>query len=403
MALPPSLSAGPRRRTLTGLVGVALVTALAGCATASADPDPCDVEPASALVLIVSVHANAPTAGVPAHLSCDIRATLRAGNPVSVVSLDGDPTVEAIARVDSDAKNGAALNDDVTRAENQIINAAHAAQASSDGSDLVAGIAVAADQATSLGSHDPRIVLVDSGLPDRGALNMTVPGMLGADPDEVADYLTAHHALPDLSGTSILLVGVGYTTAPQQPLTPALRQNVTTILTTTLQHAGATVHELPVPRNGQGPKTPYTTTTAPLPPDNVFDPDTETVYDDTSALGFHPDSTELRDPDAARDALTGLARWLSADPHRHATLTGTCASAGTCTTTDPHASDPDLSRARADTIKTLLTTRLSVDPTQVATRGAGYTADPPDRRPDGTLDPAKAARNRAVRITTRTQ
>lgn len=384
-----------RRAGAAALATAALAAALTGCATAAGDPAGCPTgpTPAPALILLVGVHANAPTAGVPAQLACDVQATLRAGNPVSVVSLDGDPAVEATLRVASTAQNGTAFNDDVIIAENEVISAVRNARASSDGSNLVAGFGVAADLATSAGAHGARIVLIDSGLPDRGALNMTVPGMIGADPDEVADFLADQGVLRKVAGMTVDLVGVGYTTSPQEPLSPAQIDNVTQILTAALERADATVRVLPVPRTGDAPDTPYTTTPAPLPAEPVFDPGTTIVYDDTTALGFRPDTTQPRDPDAARARLATVAGWLTADPDRRAIITGTCASAGT------RVGRARLSHARADAIKTLLV-GLGVDPDQLTAKGAGYIADPPDRRPDGTLDPAKAAHNRSVRITT---
>jgi outer membrane protein OmpA-like peptidoglycan-associated protein len=117
------------------------------------------------------------------------------------------------------------------------------------------------------------------------------------------------------------------------------------------------------------------------------------VFDDTTALGFLPDSTELRDPQAAARTLAGLAQWLNADRNRHVAITGTCASAGS------KAGRARLSRARARAIKSLLV-HVEVHSNQVSTQGLGYVADPPDRRADGTLDPARAAQNRAVSFTT---
>lgn len=403
-------SASTSRSAATVLAGVLLLAGLAGCAPASGDTDTpsnsgsgtaavaCPDEPSAAgttpaLVLLVGVHANAPAADVPAMLACDIRDTLRAGSPVAVVGLDGDPAVEDTIRFDSTAQNDAARSDDLTAAEKQVLSTVRGARASSDGSDLVAGMNVAADVAASLGSLDALIVVIDSGLPDRGALNMTTPGMLAARPAEVAGFLADQHALRKLDGMRVDLVGIGYTSSPQEPLTPSMTDNLTAILRTSLDKAGATVRVRPAPRTGNAPDTTFTTTPAPLPSTPTFTPASTTVYDDTTALGFLPDTTTLRDPPAASQAVASLAAWLTADPQRRATITGTCASDGT------PAGRARLSRARADAIKALLTD-LGVDPAQIATSGAGYIADPPDRRPDGTFDPAKAAKNRSVRITT---
>ena len=399
---PASGRSGP-----AAIVGVLLLVLLAACTPASGEPaadtgaDPgaavvaCPNEqPASsgALILLVGVHANAPRPDVPAMLACEIRTGLQAGNPVSVVALDGDPAAVDTIRFASTAKNDAAIQDDMTEAENRVLSAVRGAQATSDGSDLVAGLNVAADLAASQGSQHARIVVIDSGLPDRGALNMTTPGMIGADPAEVADFLADQRALDKLAGMTVDLVGVGYTTSPQQSLTPWMVDNVTAILRKSLTAAGASVRVRPAPRTAEALNTTFVTTPAPLPATPEFTPNRTTVYDDASALGFLPDTTVLRDPAAARTVVADLAAWLTTDPGRRASIMGTCASDGT------KAGRKQLSQQRAEQIKALLTD-LGVAPDQVTTVGAGYIADPRDRRPDGSFDPANAALNRSVRIT----
>lgn len=380
------------RRVAASMVGLALVSGLVGC---SSGDDECDNTPASPqLVIVVGVHQNAPAPQVHEVLKCDIRSTLNAGNTVAVVALDGDPAPFATIAVPQGAGNDLALRDAVTRAEGQVVAAVSGGAATSDGSDLIAALGVAADQAKSSGASGAQIAVLDSGLPDRGALDMTQPGMLGADATEVAQFMAAQGSLPDLTGLSVKLIGIGYTTAPQQPLSPGQRAAVTAILAHVLQQAGAAVSAVPAPRSGDGPATSFATRPVPVPAPEppAFAPQT-VVYDDTSALGFLPDSTQLREPEAAGQALGGLAAWLREDPQRSASIIGTCASAGT------EEGRARLSQQRAETIRGKLI-ELGVDPGRLTAEGRGYTATPPDRLPDGTLDPAKAAQNRAVRITT---
>ena len=65
------------------------------------------------------------------------------------------------------------------------------------------------------GAPHADLVLIDSGLDDRGALDFTVPGLVAATPAEVAGQLKASGNLPDLRGFTVILVGIGYTAAPQ--------------------------------------------------------------------------------------------------------------------------------------------------------------------------------------------
>jgi outer membrane protein OmpA-like peptidoglycan-associated protein len=384
------------RRAAAGLLAVPLLAACSGTAGTAAAGAPAADCPAGApapagLVLVVGVHQNVPAPGVPAALACPLRAALEAGSPVAVVGLDGTPAVEVSARVPAGQRNDVARQDDIAAAENAVVAAANRAAADSDGADLVDALAVAADAARSAGAPAATITVIDSGLPDRGALDMTVPGMLAADPAEVADHLAAQ--MPDLTGMAVQLVGTGYTAPPQQPLSPAQRQAAADILTALLTRSGASVQALPAPRDGTGSDTAFTTRSVPLPAPAPFTPAASTVYDDASALGFLPDSTVLRDPSAASAQLAELARWLRADPSRTATITGTCASDGTSE------GRARLSLARAQTIAGMLQ-QVGVPAAKLQAAGAGYIADPPDRGPDGRLEPALAAQNRTVRITT---
>lgn len=387
------MTATPLARLIPVLLAGTLLT---GCAAANSS----ECDPAPGLVIIAAVHQNTQAPSVPATLGCTLEATIAAEEPVVVIGVDGTPDPLLAHTFEITTANEDARWDDISAAANVVVNTINTAKADSDGSDLLTAIQTGADQARALGAPSAHMIVIDSGLPDRGALNMTLPGMLGANPTEVADFLKATSSLPDLSGLTIELVGFGYVTAPQEPLTIAAQNNTLALWTTVLEAAGATVTDTPLALTGQGPDTPHTTQTIDVPknpeptfpPDEQDEPDTM-VYDDTTALGFHPDSTELRDPTTATRELTPLAQWLTADPTRSVHIVGTTASAGTA---DGRA---QLSLARAETIKALLVS-LGANPDQVTTEGAGYTATPPDRTPTGDLDPAAAALNRTVRLTT---
>lgn len=371
---------------------------LTACSQASgSDEDPtCQAE--SGLVLVVAVHQNTQAPSVPAPLGCTLESTIAAGSPVVVIGVDGTPSPLLAETFKISDANGDARQADIAAATNRVVGTINNATADADGSDLLAAIAMGADEARGLGASDARMIIIDSGLPDRGALNMTVPGMLGAVPAEVAEFLKVNDSLPNLTGLTAELVGFGYTTAPQIPLTIAAQNNTLQIWTSTLETAGADVIVTPLARTGNGPDTTFATKTVEVPADPTpSSPDrgesrTE-VYDDTTVLGFLPDSTELREPDAAQQLLLPLAHWLADEPGRSAHIVGTTASWGT------EESRAWLSQARADAIKDLLAS-LGAGPEQISTEGAGYTATPPDRTPGGELDPALAVLNRTVRITT---
>jgi outer membrane protein OmpA-like peptidoglycan-associated protein len=403
------------RVLLTAACLAATVTALPACGPAPAAGQPTSVAAApaagtdaadcatpSALVLVVSVHRNVSAPDLPAALACPLRAAVGAHRPVGVVAVDGAPHVVLPAAVlaVTDA-NSAAHGDDVDSGVGVVRQAVRTASAQADGSDLLAAISLAADLlrsttaaaspgATPSGLAPSRLEVLDSGLSDSGDLAMTAAGMTGADPDQVVASLAGR--LPDLHGLDVDLVGFGYAVAPQQPLRQAQRSTVVAIWRAVLTAAGARVSVDPLPRTGPGPDTSHTTATvtvaAPVAPACRGG-----VYDDSSPVGFEQGSTRLRDPDAARQALSGLAGWLAADPNRRVTVTGTTSSEGGADL------NRRLSQARADAVRDLLV-QAHAAPEQITVVAAGYIADPPDLRPDGGLDPAAAVLNRSVRITT---
>ena len=126
-----------------------------------------------------------------------------------------------------------------------------AARPDSPGIDDLEALSVAADEARTAGDPHAELVLIDSGLDDRGALDFTVPGMVAATPAEVAQQLKASGNLPDLRGFTVLLVGIGYTAPPQAPLSAKWRSNVTQIWATVVRSAGAKVEIIPQPGQGR--------------------------------------------------------------------------------------------------------------------------------------------------------
>jgi OOP family OmpA-OmpF porin len=386
-----TISASPATRR-AGILG-ALVILLALLLSCCSQPPPPPSEPAG-LILIVGVHRNEEVPSVPPVLHQRVRKVVESGGGIAVIAVDGRPRLVAgPATFPVTDANQAAHDDDVTNAVDSITRTVKAAKAGHDGSDMVGALWLAADTATSQ-MPGATIAIVDPLLPDTGAVDLTVPGMLAANPAEVVDGLRRGSALPALHGHRVTLVGAGYTAAPQAPLTGAQRAAVTQLWTSVLQAAGASVEVVPFPRTGNGPATSYTTRTVPLPDTTPVKPYTSmpAVFRDDSPLGFLPDTTILRDPAGARAQLAQLATWLRADGGRRVRVTGTCASFGTVT------GQKTLSTQRAEAIRGVLL-GLGVAPGQVGTYGAGYIASPPDQRPDGSHDPAASALNRSIRLT----
>ena len=385
-------SAGTRLRSL--LTGLPVLLAAGFLLTSCSSPPKCGNP--QGMVLIAGAHRNAPAPSLSQRLACQVAGVIRAGKPVLLVVASGQPQLHPLSLPDVNGGTLAGQGSRVQAGVQHIQAAITAARPDSPGADDLAALAVAADAARSAGVPHAELVLLDSGLDDRGALDFTMPGMLGATPSEVAKQLKASSNLPSLYGFTVLLVSTGYTAPPQTPLPPKWRSKVTQTWATVLTSAGARVEIVPQPAQGASVNTTQPVKLVPVPAITPVTPGTHTpiVFTGASPVRFEPDSTAFADPAAAAQALQPIARWLAADPSRHAWLVGTTADVG------PIAGQRALSKLRADRVRDGLVA-LGASPAQISTKGVGsnFPQFAPDRDSSGTLLAGPATLNRSVRIT----
>ena len=381
-----------------GTAGLVLIT---GCASLSTPvvttTSAVHCHDAQATVLIVGAHRNSPAPSLDPPVMCQLTAAIRAGKLVRIVVASGQPQLITPQLVS--VTGGTLAQQDSPRAQHdvQLVEAAvAAARPDVPGADDLAALAVAADEARSAGAPHADLVLVDSGLDDRGALDFTVPGLVAATPAEVAGQLRASGNVPDLHGFTVFLVGIGYTAAPQPPLSDKWRGNVTQIWAAVLKAAGASVEIIPQPGQGPSVSTDEPVRLVPVPVTPPAKPHTHTtiVFTGASPVRFQPDTTAFVDQAGAIQALVPIARWLAADRSRHAWLEGTTADVG------PLSGQRALSVLRADHVRDVLIS-LGATAAQITTTGVG--SDFPqftrDRNAAGTLLAGPATLNRSVRIT----
>jgi outer membrane protein OmpA-like peptidoglycan-associated protein len=354
---------------------------------------------AQAVILIVGAHRDAPKPALGPQVVCQLSAAIRGGDPVRIVVASGQPQVitpqlPSQANATLAERHSPWVSHDVQLVEDAVT----AARPDAPGADDLAALVVAADEALTLGAPDADLVLVDSGLNDRGALDFTVPGLVAATPAEAAAQLKATGNLPHLKGFSVILVGIGYTAAPQPPLSAKWRSNLTAIWEAILEAAGATVEAIPQPGQGPSVSTAEPVRLVPLPATQQVTPGHHKtlVFTAASPVRFQPNTTAFVDPAAAIRALTPIARWLAADRSRHAWLEGTTADVG------PISGQIALSLLRADRVRAVLISR-GASAAQISTAGVGsnFPQFTPDRNAAGTLLAGPATLNRSVRITLR--
>jgi outer membrane protein OmpA-like peptidoglycan-associated protein len=347
-------------------------------------------------VLIIGAHRDAPAPSLDQRVGCQVTAAIRAGKPVLVVVAAGQPKLTIPRLISVHGGTLAQQDSRVLQNLHRVQAAVRGARPDSAGADDLAALAVAADAARSADIPHAELALIDSGLDDRGALDFTVRGMVAAASPEVAGQLKGSGNLPDLHGFTVLLVGLGYTAPPQAPLPAKWRGNVTRIWTAVVTSAGAKAVIIPQPAQSASVKTSEPVKPVPVPTDKPVQlhPRASIVFTQESPVGFTPNRTSFADPAAAANALAPIARWLAADPSRHAWLEGTTADVG------PMAGQIRLSRLRADRVRSELVA-LGASPAQISARGVGsdFPQFTPDRDAAGTLLAARAALNRSVRIT----
>jgi OmpA-OmpF porin, OOP family len=349
------------------------------------------------VVLIIGAHRNSPAPSLDQRLLCQVGAAISAGKPVLIVVASGQPRVITPRLVSVHGGTLAEQGSPRVQEDVQRVRAAiTAARPDAAGVDDLAAVAVAADAARSDGVPHAELVLIDSGLDDRGALDFTVPGMVAASPAEVADQLRTSGNLPDLRGLTVLLVGLGYTCPPQAPLPAKWRGNITLIWAAVVASAGARTEIIPQPAQGSSVRTDRPVRPVPVPADQPVKPTIHIpiVFTDASPVRFEPNSAVFAEPSAAARALSPIARWLAADPSRHAWLVGTTADVGSM------AGQVALSKLRADHVRDELVA-LGASPAQILAKGVGsdFPQFTPDRGSAGTLLAGPATLNRSVRIT----
>jgi outer membrane protein OmpA-like peptidoglycan-associated protein len=383
-------------RTAAGLLAVCVT--LTAC-TPGAGPDgaagPGSV--ASSLAFVVGAHANSPAVDLVPEVLALAKSAVDDGEDVSVVVNAGRPEVLPPPAFAHDAVNSDAKRQEIQDNVAALWDVVRAAKAGTPESNLLGAIDTAA-RTLAPAAHDKTLVVVDNGLSTTAPLVFQDDGLLQAAPGDVADFLASSHALPELTGVTVMLSGIGDTAAPQAALSAAQRHNLVAIWTAVLERAGGTVQTLGQPLTGPAPAGLPAVTPVPVPApasfaaaihDATADKPAQVELDDRT-VAFQPDRADYRDPPAVPRVLAPLAEQIVAR-HLTVSLTGTTASAGTA------AGRGRLSLQRANAVRGTLI-QLGVDPKAITATGVG--SDWPgfvkDTDRQGRLMPGPAARNRKV-------
>jgi OmpA-OmpF porin, OOP family len=356
------------------------------------------------VVLAVAGHANSPTPALSTAMGQAVATAAESGSPVGLVSIEGQPRLVRAGSFSSDAGNPAARTADRDNFLSAVTEQVSGLRATTPHADYLKASQISTDAVHAACRAGGTIYLSGSGLQDIGDLNFSASvDLLGAAPNDVVTFLRGRHELPNMQGVAVVLVGVGDTSAPQEPLDLASKSNLVAIWSAVLQAAGATVTVDPSPRGGNAPTGVPEVTPVVVPGAAGF-PHSCSIADfrlpDTGPVGFLPDVPTFRDHPAADTAIRKIGTSLTACPGAKITLTGTTSSAGD-TTFAGEDGRRTLSLQRAQAVKDMLAARPGIDASTITIAGNGYhfAGYENDRDAQGLLLPEPATRNRAVLVT----
>lgn len=383
-----------------GLTGASAL-ALAACGGGAATPSVAAIGecalPGSPVAMVIGQRANSPA--IPETgtelLGVALDLAIESESRLTLIEVDADPDRLQSEEFTLQGQNGPALEDERNSLRQAAGQAILATSADDPEADLLAALHLASRDLRGPEGDTGVVVVADSGLSTAGALDYTQPGMLLSQSEDVVDYLRQVKALPDLTGMTVILSGIGDTSAPQPDLPADTKSRLVDHWTSIVKAAGAScVHIDPTPATLEAaPGLPSVSPVAvPEPPTPDLAP-TEPLRLGEETVAFLSNSDVMIDRDQARSNLAALADELKASGSR-VELVGTTATAGT-----PEGRQ-QLSEMRAEAVKALLVD-LGVPAAHISTRGAGidHPNHVPDLSEDGVLLPGPAAQNRAVFVT----
>jgi OOP family OmpA-OmpF porin len=400
----PLKGKAPMIAAFTAVVtGVAL---LAGCASSAASPSATDPGGAGSMpatctkggpvAFAVSGRRDSPAPGLTAMMQTAVEQAVQQGSAVGVVDVDGAPRLTTPGSADTQGMNSEAAQQFEISFLDAVTSKIQDTRATSPHADVLDALNVAAGAIRSACSHGGTIFLEDSGLQDVQPLDFATRGLLTALPPDVVSFLRSEHEIPNLDGITVVLVGVGDTAPPQQPLAIGQQTHLRAIWSAIITAGGGRVETDPSPRDDPAPSDVPPVDLIPVPSLASWPGAHEPSFTlpDTGPVGFQPNKANFRDPSAARAALGILAQYLLENPAARIELTGTTARWG------GDAWDETLSSQRANTVKAALIS-LGVGAAQVLAHGVGWRSPcyEPDGGPAGPMLESQAEHNRSVIVT----
>jgi OOP family OmpA-OmpF porin len=333
----------------------------------------CPQPTAPGLAIAIGARANSPKPEVPPDVRKLITESMTGCGKVTVVRVDGRPTVARELAFSSAAKTKQNFQIDQNEFLKNVVAALTTAKAQAAEANVLQALSVAGGAVGAGGT----VVLIDSGVQTTAPLDFRKNNLSSRRPTAVASALKKQGLLPNLTGRRVILSGLGYTASPQTSLDDKNRAFLVDLWSEIALASGAKNRSIL-----EGPNTEPAAVTSPTVSTVAFPTaeinlgcDTLSVLPDNGDVGFIPDQADFRNPAGARTVLQRFADFLTDNPTAAVEVQGYIA----------HYSAGDLSQRRADRVKKELVSLGAGN--KITPKGMGWgpypnPSAPPDKRYD---------------------
>lgn len=364
-------------------------------------------EETSNTVYIVGRHANAqPPAINISTIESSVQSAIENNTLLSVIELDGSPTVEKDNRFTFNLKKNVSSTIKkkyVSKMTNKVIECFDNLTPKVAEVDILKAIEIAANELNSSDANTDyakHIVVYSTGVQTTGLIDMTKFNILSSKEtvDEAIEQLSAKQALPNLEGITIDWYNLNQVAGEQKELTAEMKANNEYLWGTLIAKVGGKV-DFKSDNATAADKTNYDigVSVVPVTEDSLnieeYNKDSSVVFT-TDEIAFKSDSVEFVDEEQASQAVTKIINYMLYNKDYNLLLAASTA------TVPPQNKCESFSKKRAEAVKSLIISRSNnhIDSSRITTIGMGY-ENPyhvSDTSKNGSLIEEKAKQNRAV-------
>ena len=364
-------------------------------------------EETSNTVYIVGRHANAqPPAINESTIESSVQSAIDSNTLLSVIELDGNPTVEKDNRFTFNLKKNVSSTIKkkyVSKMTNKVIECFDSLTPKVAEVDVLKAIKIAANELNSSDANTDyakHIVVYSTGVQTTGLIDMTKFNILSSKEtvDEVVEQLSAKQALPNLDGIAIDWYNLNQVSGEQKELTTEMKANNEYLWKTLIAKAGGKVDFKSDNATADDRKNyDVGVSIVPVTEDSLnieeYNKDSSVVFT-TDEIAFKSDSVEFVDEEQASQAVTKIINYMIQNKDYNLLLAASTA------TVPPQNKCESFSKKRAEAVKSLIISQSDnqIDSSRITTIGMGY-ENPyhvSDTSKNGSLIEEKAKQNRAV-------